>query len=278
MTGFLEFYSDFEDAEIVFRGIPYDGTVTFRPGTRFAPDATRVASHGLEGYSPYQDKNIRDYPICDYGDVFLPFGNTERIMDLIEADAKEIISTGKKLLSCGGEHLVSFPLIKAHLEKYPELKIIHFDAHTDLRDKYLGEKLSHATVFRRVCEYTSPKNLYQFGMRCGRKEEFIWGRENTNFYPFTLDQFAEAIKAIPKDTPVYITLDVDVLDPSFFPGTGTPEPGGVTFHELHNSLLLLQDYNIVGADIVELAPDYDPSGVSSITTAKLVRELALLLT
>ncbi|MBW6515715.1 MAG: agmatinase [Candidatus Cloacimonetes bacterium] len=278
MPNYISFNSSLEEAKIVFLGIPFDGTATFRPGSRFAPDAIRNVSDSLETYSPYQDKDLADYDICDNGDLILPFGNTEKVLQIIEERSTEILQAGNKILACGGEHLISLPLIKAHLKKYPALKVVHFDAHTDLRDEYLGEKYSHSSVIRLLTEYLPPQNIYQFGIRSGEKHEFDWGRNNTKFFPFSLNDFIDKIKDIDLQTPLYVTIDLDILDPAYFPGTGTPEPGGVTFSELLNALLGLMNRNIVGADVVELAPDYDPTGISSITAAKIIREMALLLT
>ena len=277
MPNFLTFDHPLQEADLVFMGIPYDGTASFRPGSRFAPDAIRNVSDGLETYSPYQDKDLTQTRVNDYGDLVLPFGNLEKVLQLIEQKSDELLQMNKRILACGGEHLVSYPLIKAYLKKYPNLKVIHFDAHTDLRENYLGEKYSHSSVIRLLTEHLDPHNIYQFGIRSGERYEFEWGRQHTRFFPFTLDNFVEKIKDIDQSTPVYITLDLDILDPSCFPGTGTPEPGGVTFSELLNALLALMNRNIVGADVVELAPDYDPTGVSSITAAKVIREIALLM-
>ena len=277
MPDFLSFNASYKEADTVFIGIPFDGTATFRPGSRFAPDAVRNVSDGLETYSPYQNKDLTAYKIHDYGDLVIPFGNTERVLQIIEDKAGELLESGKKILSCGGEHLVSYPLIRAYLQKYPQLKVLHFDAHTDLREEYLGEKFSHSSVIRLLTEHLDPKNIYQFGIRSGEKEEFLWGTKHTRFFPFTLDNFYQKISDLVPDDPIYLTIDLDILDPAYFPGTGTPEPGGVSFSELLNALLTLMNRNIVGADVVELAPDYDASGVSSITAAKVIREIALLM-
>ncbi len=272
MDKFLGFNSELSEAEIVFLGLPFDGTVTFRPGSRFAPHAVRAMSEGIETYSPYQKKDLENKLIGDYGDLLLPFGNTAKTMQLIEAKAEELLEDGKKILSCGGEHLVSYPIIKAYARKYPEISVIHIDAHTDLREHYLGEKLSHASVIKLVCNHINPQNIYQYGIRSGQKVEFEWAEKNTNFYPFSLEKITE----LPKNNPIYLTLDLDVLDPAYLPGTGTPEPGGLSFNELLEGLLKLQGSNIVGADIVELSPDYDHSGASTMVAVKLIRELALL--
>ncbi len=277
MPNFLAFESSIQNAQIVFLGIPFDGTSVFRPGSRFGPEAVRSVSEVLETYSPYLEKDLSECRICDIGDIPLVFGNTEKVLNIIEEQADELINTGKKILACGGEHLITYSLVKACLKKHPDLKLIHFDAHTDLRTHYLGEKYSHSTVIRLLTEYIDPQDVYQFGIRSGEKEEMDWGMHNTRFYPFTLAGFAEKISDIDIDTPIYLTIDLDVLDPACFPGTGTPEPGGVTFNELLQALLSLRNRNIIGADVVELAPDCDQSKISSITAAKVIREVALLM-
>lgn len=272
---FLGFNSNYDDSSVVFMGIPFDGTASFRPGSRFAPESVRSYSHHLETYSPYQDQDIEDISVFDAGDLIIPLGNTKNTLSLIETKTTEILSDGKKIFACGGEHLISYPIVKAYVNRYPNLHVIHIDAHTDLREQYRGEKLSHASVIKLVSQKVNPKKIYQYGIRSGEKEEFVWGRQNTNFFPYSLAKLKNI--NIAKTTPVYLTLDVDVLDPAYLPGTGTPEPGGVTFNELLEALLSLNGFNIVGADIVELAPDYDSSGASTKATSKLIREIVLLL-
>lgn len=269
-------HSDYQDSDVVIIGVPYDGTVSFRPGTRFGPSAVRQELDGLETYSPYLDRDMTDYRFCDVGDLPLPFGNTKKVLEMIGDSVKEILEDGKKCMVVGGEHLVSYPVIRTYLEKYPDLHIIHLDAHADLREDYMGESLSHATVMQRVYGHMGSGSIWQFGIRSGTKEEFEFGRKYTHLHPFDLTGVREAVKEI-GDCPVYLTLDLDVLDPSVFSGTGTPEPGGVTFKELINALMDLRDLHLVGADIVELSPHYDTSGVSTAVACKLLREILLLL-
>ena len=265
-----------ESSEIVIVGAPFDGTVSNRPGTKFAPNRIRLESWTIETYSPYQDKDLDETKIHDAGDIPIPYGNTAHTMDVIHSAIQSIVTEGKKPFMIGGEHLVSFPSIQAVAEQYPDLRVVHFDAHTDLRDTFFGESLSHATVLKKVCDILGDRRLYQFGIRSGTKEEFDYAREH---------QYLELadVKTIPtilpelQDVPVYITLDVDVLDPSVMPGTGTPEAGGITYKELLHALLQLRGLNIVGADIVEVSPDLDSSGSSTAVASVLVRELLLLL-
>ena len=275
-TCFMGCDTEFEDADIVLFGAPFDGTVTFRPGSRFAPSQMRIDSFGLETYSPYQDKDMEDYNIHDAGDLDLPFGNKDKALDIIEQTVSDIIKSKKKPYMIGGEHLVSLPAIKAIHAEYKDLCVLHFDAHTDLREQYIEEPLSHSTVMRRVWDILGDNRIWQFGIRSGTKEEFEWaGEGHTSLHKFNLNGIETAINEI-GNRPVYLTIDLDVLDPSIFAGTGTPEAGGVTFNELVTALCDLSELNIVGADVVELAPHYDASGVSTAVACKVLREVLVL--
>ncbi|MBE6022858.1 MAG: agmatinase [Cellulosilyticum sp.] len=276
MQTFIGCDASFEEADVILFGAPFDGTTSFRPGTRFAPTAIRPDSYGLETYSPYLDLDLEDYAIGDIGDVDLPFGNTIKALDMLEETAQTILEANKKPLMIGGEHLVSLPVIKALVKKYPDLCILHFDAHTDLREDYLGEVLSHASVIRRAWDLVGDGRIYQFGIRSGLKAEFEWAASHTSLQKFNTNGLHEVIQAL-KGKPVYLTIDLDVLDPSIFPGTGTPEPGGITMKELLDALILLKELPLVGADIVELSPHYDASGTSTAVACKVIREVGLLL-
>lgn len=266
-----------ENAKIVLFGAPFDGTVTNRPGTRFAPPIIRMDSYALEDYSPYFDVTIEEKCVFDAGDLELPFGSTEAALSQIGEFAKDIISQNKKPLMIGGEHLVSLPVIKEVYNKYKDLNIIHFDAHTDLRKEYLGVSFSHSTVLYHAWELLRDGKIFQFGIRSGTKEEFDWAKEgHTKLTKFNFDGLKEAVKQI-GNKPVYLTLDLDILDPSVFPGTGTPEPGGVTFKELLAAITELKGLNLVGADVVELSPHYDHSGISTAAACKAIREIICIL-
>lgn len=268
---FLGCNKDIKDADILLIGIPYDGTSSFRPGSRFAPNAIRETSYGIETYSPIFDKDIEeDLSICDIGDIELPFGNFQKATYIIEKKLEEI--TSKKVVSIGGEHLITLPIVKNFYKKYNDIYLIHFDAHADLRDDYLGEKLSHATVIRRIAEIIGFEKVFQYGIRSGTKDEYNLIKKHK-----TLNRSIDEIKNIIGKSHVYISVDLDVLDPSIFPGTGTPEPGGFSFNELINFIRQLDSLNIVGCDVVELSPHYDNSGVSTIVAAKVIRELFYIL-
>lgn len=273
---FIGCESSFEEASIVLYGAPFDSTTSFRPGARFGPAAMRHESFGLETYSPYQDRDLMDIRVFDSGDLELCFGSSEMALSDIEKRAEEILNAGKFPLLLGGEHLVTLAAVRAAAAKYPDLHIIHFDAHADLRDDYLGAKLSHACVLRRCHEILGDGHIHQFCIRSGEREEFQFARKHTDFHPFTFDGLEKTVKELKeKQVPVYFTIDLDCLDPSVFPGTGTPEAGGVSFMELLEAIRTVSQVNLVGADVNELAPMLDASGVSTATACKVLRELLL---
>lgn len=276
VSTFLGFDNEYEESKLVLFGSPFDGTTSFRPGTRFAPNVMRNESYGLETYSPYLDKDLEDVKSFDAGDLEFPFGNTQKVLDEIYDFTSKILNDDKTPIMIGGEHLVSLGSIKAVYEKYNDMYLIHFDAHTDLRDDYLGEPLSHASVIKRCWDFIGDDKIYQFGIRSGEKTEFEWAKKHTNLTKFSCEGLKEAVEKI-GDNPVYITIDLDILDPSVFSGTGTPEPGGITFNEMMESIKTMKSLNIVGADIVELAPQYDTSGVSNAVACKILREMALII-
>lgn len=273
---FIGCESSFEEASIVLYGAPFDSTTSFRPGARFGPSAMRHESFGLETYSPYQDKDLIDISVFDSGDLELCFGSSEIALSDIQKRAEEILKAGKFPLLLGGEHLVTLGAVRAAAAKYPDLHIIHFDAHADLRDDYLGAKLSHACVLRRCHEIVGDGDIHQFCIRSGEREEFQFASRHTDFHPFTFEGLGETVRELKeKQVPVYFTIDLDCMDPSVFPGTGTPEAGGVSFLELLKAIRIVSQTNVVGADVNELAPMLDVSGVSTATACKVLRELLL---
>lgn len=274
---FIACDSEYQDAEIILFGAGFDGTTSFRPGTRFAPSAIRNESFGIETYSPYQDRDMLDYSFFDSGDLELPFGNTEKVLYDIKERTEIILNDGKFPFMIGGEHLVTLGSVRAVAKEYPDLYIIHFDAHADLRDNYLGQKLSHACVLRRCHEIVGDGHVFQFGIRSGDRDEFKFAEEHTYMNKFNFDMLEETVENL-KGKNVYLTVDLDVLDPSIFAGTGTPEAGGVTFDELRKALTLVcNKLDIVGCDVNELSPQYDQSGVSTAVACKIIREMLLAL-
>lgn len=269
---------EYEEAQIVLFGAPFDSTTSFRPGARFGSSAMRHESFGLETYSPYQDKDLTDYNLFDSGDLELCFGSAKNALADIKERTETILFDGKLPVMLGGEHLVTLGAVQAVIEKYPELHIIHFDAHADLRDDYLGAKLSHACVIRRCHDLLGDGRIHQFCIRSGEREEFRFAKRHTNMHKFGFHGLTELVKELREaGTPVYFTIDLDCLDPAVFPGTGTPEAGGVTFMQLLDAIRWVAETNVVAADVNELAPMLDTSGVSTATACKVVRELLLAL-
>ena len=273
---FIGCEAEYEDSKLVIFGAPFDSTTSYRPGTRFASAAIRNESYGIETYSPYQDKDLLDYSVFDGGDLELPFGNPERALAMIEEFSLNLLKDKKLPIMLGGEHLVTLGMVRSAVLMHPNLHIIHFDAHADLRDDYLGVTLSHATVMRRCYDLVGDKKIFQFGIRSGDREEFTWAKEHVTTCKFNFDTLEDVLEEL-KDVPVYITVDLDVLDPSVFPGTGTPEAGGVTFMELFAALKKATKLNVVAFDMNELSPVYDQSGASTALACKLLREILLML-
>ena len=270
--------SEYDQARIVLYGAPFDSTTSFRPGARFGPSAMRNESFGLETYSPYQDADLTDCAVFDSGDMELCFGSAEAALQDIEARAAEILTDGKFPLLLGGEHLVTLGAVRAVVQKYPNLHMIHFDAHADLRDDYLGAKLSHACVLRRCHDLLGDGRIHQFCIRSGDREEFRFARTHTDLHPFGFDGLEACVSSLrAQGVPIYFTIDLDCLDPSAFPGTGTPEAGGVSFVQLLEAIRTVCTANVVGADVNELAPALDASGVSTATACKVLREFILAL-
>lgn len=272
---FMECDKSPEEAKIILFGAPFDCTTSYRPGTRFGPSAIRKESYGIESYSPYQDKDLIDAPVADCGDLDLSFGDSRLALAQIEDFAREVLAAGKIPFMTGGEHLVTLGAFRAAAEKYPDISIIHFDAHADLRDEYLDVKLSHACVLRRCWEIVGDGRIFQFGIRSGDREEFHWGKDHVSTRRFDFQGLEETVKSL-QGKPVYFTVDLDVLDPSVFPGTGTPEPGGVSFEELRKAAACVcKNADIVACDVNELSPHYDMSGVSTAVACKIIREMIL---
>ncbi|WP_394273904.1 agmatinase [Butyricicoccus sp.] len=275
---FLGCDADYASADLVLFGAPFDSTTSYRPGARFGPSAMRHESFGLETYSPYQDTDLTDFSIFDSGDLELCFGSSELALDAIQERAETILADGKLPLLIGGEHLVTLGAVRAALNHFPDLHMIHFDAHADLRQEYLGVQLSHACVLRRCHDLVGDGRIHQFCIRSGDREEFRFANAHTDMHKFSFDGLEEVVQALLNDgTPVYFTIDLDCLDPSCFPGTGTPEAGGVDFPSLLRAIQLVSRTNVVAADVNELAPMLDTSGASTALACKVLRELMLAL-
>lgn len=273
---FIASAQDTADATVLLFGAPFDSSCSLRPGTRFGANAIRLESDGVESYSPYLDADLEDGSFCDLGDLELPFGNSAAALDLVERQGQWILGQGAKPFMLGGEHLLTLGLFRALKLRYPDLHVLHFDAHTDLRENYLGEKLSHASVMRRIWEELGNGRIHAFGIRSGQKTEWTWAADHIDFHPFRLTGLADCLQKL-QDTPLFLSFDLDVFDPAYLPGTGTPEAGGVDFREVMQALKLLRGAKLVAADVMELNPMLDPSKRSAALAAVICRELLLLL-
>ncbi len=282
--------SSWDTAKWLLVGVPYDGTCSYRPGSRFAPSAIREASWGIECYSPHTQTSLDDALFYDAGELELPMGNRTLSLAHIQALVKETLAMGKLWFGVGGEHLITLPTVEAYLEQYPDLALLHFDAHGDLAQELFGESLSHGTVVRRIADVMQAKNssdepalrpenrIVQVGIRAGTPDQFDWmdtAKANNHLWSVevTSPERLSMVLAKLADRPVFLTFDVDCLDPSVMPGTGTPEPPGLTFQQVLAWFKVFANLNVVGMDLVELAPHYDASGASTVASAKLIREL-----
>ncbi|MEI7640683.1 MAG: agmatinase [bacterium] len=273
-TNFIACDATFKESKVVLAGLPYDGTSSFRPGSRFAPDAIRKASYSTESFSAVAEKDIADYKVCDMGNLEFPFGDRSKVLSETTGLAAHMIGNKKTAIYIGGEHLLTYPILTQYKAKYPNLRVVYWDAHADMRDDYLGDKLSHATAARRTAETVGADRLFMFGIRSFEKQEYLFMKKKEIFFDTYFEKFFEVIKKI-KKYPVYFSLDMDVFDPAALPGLGTPEAGGIFYKDFLRFLEGLKQLNIVGMDVLELAPNYDASGNSSVFAAKVIRELIL---
>ena len=271
---FISAKASFQESEIVILGCPFDGTASFRPGARFGPGAIRKASWGIETFSPYLGRDLSGLRIHDMGDLELPLGEKKDSLGLIRRALRMVLSSKKFPILLGGDHLITLPAAEEMLRVYPGLHLIHIDAHADLREDYLGEIFSHSTVIRRVIDHFNTGKIFQIGVRSGTGEEFDRAKKIKSIVPFRPSALRAMVRRL-RNQPVYVTLDFDAFDPSLLPGVGTPEPGGFTFREFIGLIRELKPLRVVGFDLVELTPDYDPTQVSSITASVLLREMIL---
>ncbi|MEB3275732.1 MAG: agmatinase [Cyanobacteriota bacterium] len=255
-------------------GVPYDGTTSFRPGTRFGPAAIREVSSGLETYCPQLDLDLENLAFADLGAVDIPFGAPEPVVAAVKAASQQVLELGLKPLMLGGEHSISSGAVAAVAERHPELVLVQLDAHADLRHEWLGARHSHACAMRRCLEVLPSGKLLQIAIRSGTREEFQELRQTSRLV--AMEQMAAALQPL-RGQPLYLTVDLDWFDPAVMPGTGTPEPGGFLWSHFAALVAELRHHQLVGADVVELAPQLDPSGVSSVLAAKVTRSLLLLL-
>ena len=256
-------------------GVPYDGTTSFRPGTRFGPAAIREVSQGLETYCPQLDLDLEDLAFADLGAVDIPFGAPEPVVGAVQQATRTVLDLGLKPLMLGGEHSISSGAVAAVAEQHSDLVLVQLDAHADLREEWLGARHSHACAMRRCLEVLPSGDLLQLAIRSGTREEFIELRSSGR----RMDDVHALRDAMAPWTgrPVYLTVDLDWFDPAVLPGTGTPEPGGFLWKDFSAVVDVLREHQLVAADVVELAPQLDTSGVSSVLAAKVTRSLILLM-
>ncbi len=265
-----------ESSRFALFGAPFDGAASFRPGARFAPQEMRNNSWGLETYSPRLDRDLEEICVADFGDLALSAASSEEALARVEATVALLFKHKKIPVMVGGDHSMTLGAIRAAVLVYPNLHVVHIDAHTDLRDEFYDNPLSHACVIRRAHELIGDHRIHSFGVRAGLREEFLFARDHIDFHPFSLKE----VSILPDEignAPVYVTIDLDVLDPSVMPGTGTPEPDGASFAELMYALSIVGDLNVIGTDLMELSPPCDASGASTVTACKVLREWLLMI-
>ena len=258
-------------------GVPFDGTASFRKGTAAAPNELRqISEDAIETFSPRLNGDLEEFPFADLGDLSIPEkANAQDVVDLLFAKTRSLFDLDVKPLIVGGEHSISSGAIQAAFEKHPDLHVLQFDAHADLRQDYEGDSHSHACAMRRVLDVLPSRQLLQIGIRSGTADEFAELHQTNRLLPATTDALRPRLPA--PGTPIWITFDVDVFDPSECPGTGTPEAGGLTYREWEPILDLLTPHRLIGADLVELAPILDSTGITGALGAKLIREFLILL-
>ena len=273
-SNYISAKASFQEGQAVILGCPFDGTASFRPGARFGPSAIRRASWGIETYSPYLRRDLTEIPVHDMGDLELPLGDKREAFRWIRKALQKILASKKFPILLGGDHLITLPVIEEVLRVYPDLHLIHIDAHTDLREDYLGETLSHSTVMRKILAFLDRTRLFQMGIRSGTEEEFQYAEKLKTIVAPDGPSLKNLVRRL-KGKPVYVSLDLDVIDPGQLPGVGTPEPGGLSFREFLSLLKALQPLHVIGFDIVELTPDYDPTQISAVTASVILREMIL---
>ena len=269
-----------DQSRVSLLGVPYDGTCCFRPGARFGPSAVREDSYGIETYCPQLNLDLEDINFADIGSLNVPLGDAKLTLDYISDATNILLKNNLKPLIIGGEHSITIGIIKSIITNYPDLIMLQLDAHADLRDEWLGSKFSHACTMKRCLEILPSKKIFQIGIRSGTKPEFLEMNNNKSLIQYTLGENAKSLeKALKsfKGRPIYLTFDLDWFDPSIMPGTGTPEPGGYFWGDFAAIINVIKSHNLIGADVVELSPKLDNTGISSILAAKVIRSLIMLL-
>ncbi|MDD5473530.1 MAG: agmatinase [Candidatus Methanoperedens sp.] len=273
-TIFADANSDYKKARYVICGVPFDDTSCFRKGSRIAPQEMRAASYNFEAYTNFFDVDLRDINIHDAGDLGVA-ENVDATLDMISVHAEKYVTDGKIPIMLGGEHSLTYPFANACKKKYPDLGFVVLDAHMDLREEHEGERNSHACISRHIIEEVTKKYV-SLGIRSGTREEYQYVKENNVMVFSAEDVFSAGIEKILKEIndfikgPVYLSIDMDAIDPAYAPALGTPEPYGLTPRDVRSVISCLAPY-VVGFDLVEIAPAYD-SGNTALLGAKLVRD------
>jgi agmatinase len=265
------------EARVVVYGLPFEGQVNLRKGAREGPREIRCASDSIETYSLRLGLDLEDLALADAGDCELPDGAAPR--EQLDAARRAVASWWRpdlRAFMLGGDHTATVPVIELLAQAYPALRVLQLDAHPDTRQAFLGERWNYASAMARVMEVVGPEAVLQVGIRTGSREELV--PRPPRLYPAHETPPVQVIRRLLPELrqgPLYVTLDVDVLDPAAAPGTGSPEPGGLTVSELLEIVWLLRGCPVVGADLVEVAPAWDPTGRTAITAAWIVREALL---
>ncbi len=273
-TTFADANADYKDAQYVICGVPFDGTSCFRKGSRHAPQEIRNQSYNFETYSRQFDVDLRDVGIHDAGDLEVG-RRIDDTLEMIQVHASKFFDDGKIPVMLGGEHSLTLPFVSACKKKYPDMGFVVLDAHMDMRSEYEGERNSHACISRHVIENMT-KKYASIGIRSGAREEYEYVRQNGVKVFSAEDVFSSGIESAVKEIrdsikgPIYLSIDMDAIDPAYAPALGTPEPYGLTPRDVRTVISCLAP-DIVGFDLVEIAPAYD-SGNTALLGAKLVRD------
>ena len=273
---FIACRASLPEARIALFGIPFEGRVNLRRGADHGPRELRLASDSIETYSPFLDRDLEDLAIADLGDCELGDGSPREQLGRAREEIRRFWRPGLRPVMLGGDHTATLPVIEVLAPAIPELRILQLDAHPDLREEFLGERYNYASAMARVMDVVAPERVYQVGMRTGAREEYQ--RKAPHLFPAHRTRPLDAVRSLLPELaahPLYVTVDVDVLDPSEAPGTGAPEPCGITAAELVEIVRLLAPCSIVGTDLMEVAHAWDPSGRTGITASWILREAIL---
>jgi agmatinase len=273
---FIACRAPYPDARIVLFGIPFEGSVNLRTGADHGPRDLRIASDSIETYSPALERDLEDLAIADLGDCELGSGTPREQLTRAREEIRAFWRPGVLPVMLGGDHTATLSVVEVLAPAIPDLRILQLDAHPDLREEFLGERYNYASAMARVMDVVAPERVYQVGMRSGAREEYR--RKAPHVFPAHAVRPVEAVRGLVPELarhPLYVTIDVDVLDPSEAPGTGAPEPCGITASELVEIVRLLEPCRIVGTDLMEVAQAFDPSGRTGITASWILREAIL---